>query len=210
MLPPVGDASRAKRWKAARRQHGKVEEQRARAAANTVTLKPRDGNAAAGAGCQLHKRLKVSDKWMASNVSSLCAVAASTPQASPSGQHAMRQLNGQIETPGGSVRAYAVDVQYSLAADAESESAAKRRDDRHRWREQAALEQLNGAYAKELEATAREVEAEAARIAQEQARLQRKASVARDGYTMYDWESYRLTLCSLACSVLSLYLRSVV
>ena len=37
-LPPVGDGERAKRWKAARRQRGKIEEQRAKDADGLATL----------------------------------------------------------------------------------------------------------------------------------------------------------------------------
>ena len=53
-LPPVGDGERAKRWTAARRQRGKIEEQRAKDADGLATLVA-DEN---GAG-QLHERLKV-------------------------------------------------------------------------------------------------------------------------------------------------------
>ena len=50
VLPPVGDGNRPKRWKAARRQRGKIEAQREKA---------QDENADAAAAV---KRLKVSDK----------------------------------------------------------------------------------------------------------------------------------------------------
>jgi len=37
-LPPVGDGNRAKRWKAVRRQHGKIEAQRSKDAADAAVL----------------------------------------------------------------------------------------------------------------------------------------------------------------------------
>jgi hypothetical protein len=50
-LAPVGDSSRAKCWKAARRQRGKIEEQR-----------KKDSDGIADAGELVPKRLKVSDQ----------------------------------------------------------------------------------------------------------------------------------------------------
>ena len=57
-LPPVGDSNRAKQWKAARRQRGKIEEQRAKDAEEKVVLAPQDGNV--DVEQRLVKRLKVS------------------------------------------------------------------------------------------------------------------------------------------------------
>ena len=54
-LPPVGDGERAKRWTAARRQRGKIEEQRAKDADGLAMLLVTDENDAG----QLHERLKV-------------------------------------------------------------------------------------------------------------------------------------------------------
>ena len=54
-LPPVGDGEHAKRWKAARRQRGKIEEQRAKDADGLAMLLVTDENDAG----QLHERLKV-------------------------------------------------------------------------------------------------------------------------------------------------------
>ena len=59
VLPPVGDSNRAKRWKAARRQRGKIEAQREKAQNENT------GDAAA------RKRLKVSDQWVAAHVPAL-------------------------------------------------------------------------------------------------------------------------------------------
>ena len=53
-LPPVGDGERAKRWTAARRQRGKIEEQRAKDADGLATLVTDENDAG-----QLHERLKV-------------------------------------------------------------------------------------------------------------------------------------------------------
>ena len=52
-LPPVGDGERAKRWKAARRQRGKIEEQRTKDADGLATLVTDENDAG-----QLHERLR--------------------------------------------------------------------------------------------------------------------------------------------------------
>ena len=188
-LPPVGDSDRAKRWKAARRQRGKIEEQRAKDAAATVVLAAQDGNADAG---RLSKRLKVSEAWQGEHVAGVQQLVASTPQASPSGQHATRQLRATVATPGGeTTREYVGEVCYSLPPpEGERESAAKRREDRHRRREQLALERLGGAYEKELAAEAAAEAADAQKRAEEEARLQRMAAVVRDGNTIYVHETF--------------------
>ena len=53
-LPPVGDSERAKRWKATRRQAGKIKEQRTKDADGLAALVTDEND-----GGQLHKRLKV-------------------------------------------------------------------------------------------------------------------------------------------------------
>ena len=95
-LPPVGDGDRAKRWKAARRQRGKIEEQRAK-----------ENNADAEE--QMCKRLKVSDKWQEKHASSLQNLTASVLQPSPNGTHATRQLQATVVTPAGA-KQYSEDV----------------------------------------------------------------------------------------------------
>ena len=77
VLPPVGDGERAKRWKAARRQRGKIEEQRTKDAAAGVTLVADEND-----GGQLRKRLKVSARWQAKNAAGLGDLNVSTPVAS--------------------------------------------------------------------------------------------------------------------------------
>lgn len=173
MLPPVGDLNRAKRWKAARRQRGKIEEQRGKE------------------NEQMHKRLKVSDKWQAQHASSLQNLTASALQPSPGGTHATRQLHASVLTPGGG-KSYSEEVHYSLPpAAGEHESAAKRREDRHRRREQLAIERLSGANEKEAAAKKAEEEAKMKEQEEEEGRLLRKGAVVRNGTTIYEHETFK-------------------
>ena len=190
-LPPVGDSNRAKQWKAARRQRGKIEEQRAKDAERKIVLAPQDGNV--DVEQRLVKRLKVSDKWAASHAGGATELTASTPRGTPGGRHATRQLRATVATPGGDgTREYGAEVRYSLPPPAgESESAAKRREDRHRRREQLALERLGGAYEKEMAAQLAAEAAEARQRAEEEARLQRMEEVVRDGNTPYVHATFR-------------------
>lgn len=196
-LPPVGDGNRAKRWKAVRRQHGKIEAQRSKDAADAAVLAQQDGNAEAGR--RMSKRLKVSERWQEEHAAGIQQLTASTPHASPGGQHATRELRATVATPGGNgAREHVTEVQYSLPPLAgESESAEKRRHDRHRRREQLALERLSVANEKEAAAQTAEAEAERAKAEAvmkqqqaEQERLLRKGGVVRDGNTIYQHETF--------------------
>ena len=176
VLPPVGDNNRAKRWKAARRQRGKIEAQREKEANNGSM-----------------KRLKVSDDWVAAHAPALRELCANTPAATPEGRHTTRQSSAGVARPGGGAREYNEEVRYSLPhANGEPESAAERRNDRHRRREQLALERLEHAPERELRAERAAAETAAtlaaARLeaeAEKEARERRKASVVRDGNTLY-------------------------
>ena len=178
VLPPVGDPNRAKRWKAARRQRGKIEEQRGKE--NTEDAEE-----------QMQKRLKVSDKWQAKHATSLQNLTASVLQPSPGGTHATRQLHATVVTPGGA-KQYSEEVHYSLPPVAgERESAAKRREDRHRRREQLAIERLSGANEKEAAAERAEAEAKMKEEQAEEERLLRKGGIVRDGNTIYEHETFK-------------------
>ena len=115
VLPRCKESSRASRWKAAVRQHEKVEAQRATEEASA----PAD---------ILSKRLKVSDKWIVEHAPSVQQVAAASPQVSPAGAHATKRVSATVFTPGGvgvGATRHHVDVHYSLPPrDGESAQAA--------------------------------------------------------------------------------------
>ena len=101
VLPPVSDNNRAKRWKAARRQRGKIEAQREKA---------QNENARDAA----RKRLKLSDQWVAAHVPALRELQAHSPVATPGGKHATRRLSALVATPEGAEREYSEQVCYTL------------------------------------------------------------------------------------------------
>ena len=129
MLPPVGDGRRAGCWKRARRQRGKIEAQREKKAAD-VALVTDENDVTNESQQQLHKRLKVSEHWRSEHAASILELRTSTPRASPSGKHAVRELRAVVATPGGvNSRECCAEVRYDLLpAEGESEEAAKQRD----------------------------------------------------------------------------------
>ena len=186
VLPPVSDNNRAKRWKAARRQRGKIEAQREKA---------QNENARDAA----RKRLKLSDQWVAAHVPALRELQAHSPVATPGGKHATRRLSALVATPEGAEREYSEQVCYTLPpSDGEPRWKVEQRDDRHRGREQLALERLQNAPEREHKAQQQAAEvaaaAAAAQLAQEAeaaARRQRMAAVVRDGNTLYDAHTFK-------------------
>ena len=191
VLPMVGDNNRAKRWKAARRQHGKIEAQREKEqnAQNDIAA----GDAAA------FKRLKVPDRWIVAHAPALKELNAHSPAVTPGGKHAKRLLCALIATPDGCEREFSEEVCYSLPPkEGEERWRAEQRDDRHRGREQLALERLQHAPERAIRAQQQATEAaaaaEAAKAAQEaeaEAREQRRAAVVRDGNTLYDAHTFK-------------------
>ena len=182
MLPPVGDGRRAGCWKRARRQRGKIEAQREKKAAD-VALVTDENDVTNESQQQLHKRLKVSEHWRSEHAASILELRTSTPRASPSGKHAVRELRAVVATPGGvHSRECCAEVRYDLLpAEGESEEAAKQRDDRNRRREQLALGRLAGVPEQEEQVRRKEEAAEAAR-------LERMAAVVRDGnFILLTW-----------------------
>ena len=129
MLPPAGDGRRAGCWKRARRQRGKIEAQREKKAAD-VALVTDENDVTNESQQQLHKRLKVSEHWRSEHAASILELRTSTPRASPSGKHAVRELRAVVATPGGvNSRECCAEVRYDLLpAEGESEEAAKQRD----------------------------------------------------------------------------------
>ena len=165
VLPPVGDGRRAGCWKKARRQRGKIEAQRDKRAADVVLVTDENDvtNELTNEPQQLHKRLKVSEHWRSEHAASILELRTSTPRASPSGKHAVRELRAVVATPGGvHSRECCAEVRYDLPqAEGESEEAAKQRDDRNRRREQLVLERLAAMPEREEQARRKEEAAEA-------------------------------------------------
>lgn len=177
-LPPVHEDERAKLWKAAQRQRGKIEKQRSK-------------NADADAEHQPSKKLKVSTLWQDKHVAGVVDVQLGSPRAVEGGRQALRQLRATVTSPGGvNTRECCEDVCYDLPpAEGESDKEARLRADRNRRREQLALERLAKRPEQELAAQhAAQLEAEQAetrRLAEEEARRVRMAAVVRDGNTLY-------------------------
>ena len=98
------------------------------------------------------------------NVPGLKELCATPAVASPGGRHATRKLDALSTTPLGSARARSAEVNYSLPSPSgESESAAKRRCDRHRKREELKLRSLDLSGAAEKHAAAEAERLRAAR-----------------------------------------------
>ena len=122
VLPPVGDGNRAKRWKAARRQHGKIEAQREKAETADVAA--------------AIKRFKVPDQWVAAHVPALRELNVPSPVVTPNGRHAKRQLSALMMAADGSEREYTEEVCYTLPP----------RDGELQWR----VDQRDDAYARNM------------------------------------------------------------
>ena len=116
VLPPVGDGNRAKRWKAARRQHGKIEAQREKAETADVAA--------------AIKRFKVPDQWVAAHVPALRELNVPSPVVTPNGRHAKRQLSALMMAADGSEREYTEEVCYTLPPNLDEHAA---RDEASGW-----------------------------------------------------------------------------
>ena len=86
-LPPVHEDKRAKLWKAAQRQRGKIEQQRSK-------------NADADAEHQPSKKLKVSTLWQDKHVPGVADVQLGSPRAVEGGRQALRQLRATSSRSG--------------------------------------------------------------------------------------------------------------
>ena len=143
----------------------------------------------------LRKELRPSSDWLKEHAASIDELHASTPRLSPGGAHVKRRIVARFNSSSdlGEGREYSENVHYTPPPNEENEQHQKQRADRHRWRECAAIERLNGAPAREAQAARQAMEAEAARAAAEAARERRKAQVVRNGWTMYDDEFRRVS-----------------
>ena len=89
-------------------------------------------------------RLLVQHPWVQAHLPGVQVLEPPSPVPTAHGHHATRRLAAVVSTPGGSVQQLEGEVSYTLPpADGESGTAAKRRDDRHRRREEAALRRFD-------------------------------------------------------------------
>ena len=89
-------------------------------------------------------RLLVQHPWVQAHLPGVQVLEPPSPVPTEHGHHATRRLAAVVSTPGGSVQQLEGEVSYTLPpADGESGTAAKRRDDRHRRREEAALRRFD-------------------------------------------------------------------
>ena len=132
---PAGNASRPDLWKAAARHLNKIEAERKKVA---------DADADAD-----RKKLKVSTRWQKKHVPDLFDAKLGSPRPSACGTHVVWQLSAQMNTPyDGTYYCRVVeDVRYDLPpSEGESDEEAKMRADRHRHREQVALQWIVKGY----------------------------------------------------------------
>jgi len=101
--------------------------------------------AAAGDGAAgQHTGLLVESAWISKNVPGIQQLNATSLVLSPGKQHGKRTISAISSTPGGSTREMSASVDYTLPpTHGERESVSKRRDDRHRRREERKLRSLD-------------------------------------------------------------------
>ena len=89
-------------------------------------------------------RLLVQRDWIQRHLPGVQMLEPPSPVPTEKGQHAKRSLAAVVSTPGGSMQQLESEVSYTLPpAHGESGSAAKRRNDRHREREETALRKFD-------------------------------------------------------------------
>ena len=134
---PAGNASRPDVWKAAARHLKKIEAERKKVA---------DADADAD-----RKKLKVSTRWQKKHVPDLFDAKLGSPRPSACGTHVVWQLSARfrrVDIYGEySYSCTPEDVRYDLPpSEGESDEEAKMRADRHRHREQVALQWIVKGY----------------------------------------------------------------
>ena len=88
--------------------------------------------------------LLVQPEWIEEHVLGVKALSASAPIPSPGKRHAKRDLSALSTPPGGSTQAVSGVVNYTFPPpEGEPDSAAKRRDDRHRRREERTIRSMD-------------------------------------------------------------------
>ena len=98
---------------------------------------PGSGGSAAGSS------LLVQPGWVDEHAPGVQQLSVSALVVSPGKQHATRSISAVVTTPLGTKRPASATVAYTLPPEGEPASAAKRRDDRHRRREERAIRSMD-------------------------------------------------------------------
>ena len=98
------------------------------------------------AAAPLRDGMHVQPAWIAETAPDLSNLESSQLQTTPQGNHATRSLRAALTSPGGSLHACEDTVSYTFPpAAGEPESAQKRRNDRHRRREEVVIRKMGEA-----------------------------------------------------------------
>ncbi len=88
--------------------------------------------------------LRVGNQWVARNAPAVQSLAADAPVLSPGGQHATQRVEAHVLTPSGQhTNVQAAEVKHSVKPPGESDSAAKRREERGVKREKDAIRRFD-------------------------------------------------------------------
>ena len=104
-----------------------------------ASLRSQPGSSGSAAGSSL----LVQPGWIHEHAPGVKQLSVSAPVVSPGKQHEMRSLSAVVTTPLGTKRPASATVAYTLPPEGEPASAAKRRDDRHRRREERAIRSMD-------------------------------------------------------------------
>ena len=96
-----------------------------------------------GSGSAAGSSLLAQPGWIHEHAPGVKQLSVSAPIVSPGRQHEMRSLSAVVTTPLGTKRPASATVDYTLPPEGEPASAAKRRDDRHRRREERAIRSMD-------------------------------------------------------------------
>ena len=123
-----------------------------------ASLRSQPGGSGSAAGssflAQVGSSLLAQPCWIDEHAPGVQQLRVSAPVISPGKQHATRSLSAVVTTPLGTKRPASATVDYTLPPEGEPASAAKRRDDRHRRREERAIRSMDFSEAAQAHAEA--------------------------------------------------------
>ena len=137
--------------------------------------KPGSGGSAAGSS------LLVQPGWVDEHAPGVKQLSVSALVVSPGKQHATRSISAVVTTPLGTKRPASATVDYTLPPDGEPASAAKRRDDRHRKREERKIRSMDLSAAAQAHAEAEAGRQRALRESGREDRVQQARGELRPG-----------------------------
>ena len=112
-----------------------------------ASLRSQPGGSGSAAGssllAQVGSSLLAQPCWIDEHAPGVQQLRVSAPVISPGKQHATRSISAVVTTPLGSKRPASATVDYTLPPNGEPASASKRRDDRHRKREERAIKSMD-------------------------------------------------------------------